>query len=121
MTDQISYDALLPPGMAAKAEDLGVKKANLKTLNMFFLAVLAGALISIGAIFAMTVAAATSTLLYGVARLLIGLAFTHGLILVVVGGAELFTGNTLITMTFARGKVSLSHLLWNLIIVSIDN
>ena len=57
MSDQISFDALLPPGMAAKAEDLGVKKANLKALNMFVLAILAGAFIGIGAIFATTVAA----------------------------------------------------------------
>ena len=121
MSDQISYDALLPPGMAAKAEDLGVKKANLKALNMFFLAVLAGAFIGIGAIFATTVSAASSTLPYGVARLLTGLAFTVGLILVVVGGAELFTGNTLITMAFASGKVTILQLLRNWVIVYIGN
>jgi formate transporter FocA len=121
MSDQISFDALLPPGMAAKAEDLGVKKANLKALNMFFLAVLAGAFIGIGAIFATTVAAASSTLPYGVARLLTGLAFTVGLILVVVGGAELFTGNTLITMAFASGKVTILQLLRNWVIVYIGN
>ncbi|OGN89472.1 MAG: formate transporter FocA [Chloroflexi bacterium RBG_13_48_10] len=121
MSDQISFDALLPPGMAAKAEDLGVKKANLKALNMFFLAILAGAFIGIGAIFATTTAAATSTLPYGVARLLIGLTFTVGLILVVVGGAELFTGNTLITMAFASKKVTLMQLLRNWVIVYIGN
>ncbi len=121
MSDQISFDALLPPGMAAKAEDLGVKKANLNALNMFFLAVLAGAFIGIGAIFATTVAAASSTLPYGVARLLTGLAFTVGLILVVVGGAELFTGNTLITMAFASGKVTILQLLRNWVIVYIGN
>jgi len=121
MSDQISFDALLPPGMAAKAEDLGVKKANLKALNMFFLAVLAGAFIGIGAIFATTVAAASSTLPYGVARLLTGLAFTVGLILVVVGGAELFTGNTLITMAFASKKVTITQLLRNWVIVYIGN
>jgi formate transporter FocA len=121
MSDQISFDALLPPGMAAKAEDLGVKKANLKALNMFFLAILAGAFIGIGAIFATTTAAATSTLPYGVARLLIGLTFTVGLILVVVGGAELFTGNTLITMAFASKKVTLMQLLRNWVIVYAGN
>ncbi len=97
MTDQISFDAILPPGMATKAEDLGVKKANLKASNMFALAVLAGAFIGIGAIFATTVAAggmpikdaagaaAFSTgLPYGVVRLLVGLVFTVGLILVPV-------------------------------------
>jgi len=134
MSEQVSFDALLPPAMAAKAEDLGVKKANLKALNMFLLAVLAGAFIGIGAIFATTVAAggmsikdaggaaAFSTgLPYGVTRLLTGLVFTVGLILVVVGGAELFTGNTLITMAFASKKVTLAQLLRNWIIVYIGN
>lgn len=121
MTDQISLDALLPPGMAAKGEDLGVKKAKLPFLNMFVLGILAGAFIGIGAIFATTVAAASSTLPYGVARLLIGLAFTVGLILVVVGGAELFTGNTLITMAWASGKVTIWQLLRNWVVVYIGN
>jgi len=134
MTDQISFDAILPPGMAVKAEDLGVKKASLKAANMFALAVLAGAFIGIGAIFATTVAAggmsvkdaagaaAFSTgLPYGVVRLLVGLVFTVGLILVVVGGAELFTGNTLITMAYASKKVTLGQLLRNWGIVYAGN
>jgi formate/nitrite transporter len=134
MNDQISFDALVPPAMAAKAEDLGVKKAALPGMNMFILAVLAGAFIGIGAIFATTVAAggmsvkdaagaaAFSTgLPYGVTRLLTGLVFSVGLILVVVGGAELFTGNTLITMAFASKKVSLMQLLRNWTIVYFGN
>lgn len=131
---QISFDAILPAGMATKAEDLGVKKASLKAANMFALAVLAGAFIGIGAIFATTVAAggmsvkdaagaaAFSTgLPYGVTRLLVGLVFTVGLILVVVGGAELFTGNTLITMAYASKKVTLGQLLRNWGIVYVGN
>ncbi|CAG1016104.1 putative formate transporter 1 [Anaerolineales bacterium] len=131
---QISFDAILPPGMAAKAEDLGVKKANLKAANMFMLAVLAGAFIGIGAIFATTVAAGSMSIKdaagaaafstgfpYGVTRLLVGLVFTVGLILVVVGGAELFTGNTLITMAYASKKVTLGQLLRNWGIVYIGN
>ncbi|HEX6033951.1 MAG TPA: formate/nitrite family transporter [Anaerolineales bacterium] len=134
MTEQISFDALLPPAMAAKAEDLGVKKAGLPALNMFVLAVLAGAFIGIGAIFATTVAAggmsvkdaagaaAFSTgLPFGITRLLVGLSFTVGLILVIVGGAELFTGNTLITIAFASKKVTLMQLLRNWTIVYIGN
>src|SRR5512135_2696102 len=134
MSDQISFDALLPPAMAAKAEDLGVKKAKLPAADMFALAILAGAFISIGAIFATTVsaggmavkdaagAAAFSTgLPYGVTRLLAGLVFTVGLILVVVGGAELFTGNALIMMAFASKKVTISQLLRNWVIVYIGN
>ncbi len=122
MTDQpINLDALLPPAMAAKAEDLGVKKANLKAFNMFMLAVLAGAFIGIGAIFATTAAAGGAALPYGVNRLLVGFVFTVGLILVVVGGAELFTGNTLITMAFASKKVTLLQLLRNWGIVYVGN
>jgi len=134
MSDQISFDAILPPGMAAKAEDLGVKKANLKAFNMFMLAVLAGAFIGIGAIFATTVAAGGMSVKdaagaaafstgfpYGVTRLLVGLVFTVGLILVVVGGAELFTGNTLITMAFASKKVTFLQLMRNWGIVYVGN
>ncbi len=134
MTEQISFDSLLPPAMAAKAEDLGVKKANLKAINMFMLAVLAGAFIGIGAIFATTVAAGGMSVTdaagaaafktgwpYGVTRLLVGLVFSVGLILVVVGGAELFTGNTLITMAYASKKVTLGQLLRNWGIVYVGN
>jgi formate/nitrite transporter len=134
MNETISFDALMPAAMAAKAEDLGVKKVALPALKMFALALLAGAFIGIGAIFATTVsagsmavkdaagAAAFSTgLPYGVTRLLAGLAFTVGLILVVVGGSELFTGNNLIMMAFASKKVSLGGLLRNWGIVYLGN
>jgi formate transporter len=121
MSEQISFDSLLPPAMAAKAEDIGVKKAGMGTKNMFALSVLAGAFIGIGAIFATTAAAGSADLPYGVARLLIGLVFSIGLILVIVGGAELFTGNTLITMAFASKKVTLAQLLRNWGIVYTGN
>jgi formate transporter len=127
-------DALLPPAMAGKAEDLGVKKANLPLGNMFALAVLAGAFIAIGAIFATTVSAGSMSvkdasgaaafatgLPYGITRLLAGLVFTVGLILVVVGGSELFTGNNLIMMAFASKKVTLSALLRNWAVVYAGN
>jgi formate/nitrite transporter len=121
MSDQISFDAILPAGMAAKAEDLGVKKANLNLLNMFVLSILAGAFIGIGAIFCTTVLAGGGSLPYGVQRLLGGLVFTLGLILVVVGGAELFTGNNLILMAFMSGKVTSAQLLRNWIVVYVGN
>jgi formate transporter FocA len=121
MSAEINFDAFPPPGMAAKAEGVGVKKASLDFLTMFALAILAGAFIGVGAIFATTVLAGTSTLPYGVARLLGGLVFSTGLILVVVGGAELFTGNNLIIMAFASRKVSLGGLLRNWVIVYAGN
>lgn len=131
-------DALLPPEMAQRAEYLGVRKAQMALIPMFTLAVLAGAFIALGAIFATTVSAGssltvkavdsaasftnlTASLPYGVVRLLTGLAFCLGLILVVVGGAELFTGNNLIVMAWASGKVSTLSLLRNWGIVYLGN
>lgn len=116
-----TVDAFPPPAMAAKAIETGVKKATLDTLSTFMLAVLAGAFIAMGAIFATTVTAGGAGLPYGVARLLSGLAFTLGLIMVVVAGSELFTGNNLIVMAFLGGRVTLSELLRNWSIVYAGN
>lgn len=129
-----SFDAPLPPAMAAKAEELGVKKANMSLPTVFMLAVLAGAFISVGAFFATTVSAGSISvkdptgitafaagLPYGVVRLLAGLAFSLGLIMVVVGGAELFTGNNLIMIAFMSRKVTLGKLLQNWGIVYLGN
>ena len=102
MSDQVSFDSLLPPAMAAKAEGIGIKKSKLEGMEMFVLAVLAGAFIGMGAIFCTTVLTGSGALPYGVARLLGGLVFTLGLILVVVGGAELFTGNSLMVCALVR-------------------
>lgn len=116
-------DALLPSEMAVRAEQIGVRKAEMPFLPMLTLAVLAGAFISLGAIFSTTVSAGSvaATLPYGVTRLLAGLVFCLGLVLVVVGGAELFTGNTLIVMAWASGKVSTTALLRNWMIVYLGN
>jgi len=118
--DQI--DALLPPQMAEKAETLGVQKAQLDFWTMLGLSILAGAFIALGAVFSTTVAAGTGgTFPYGVTRLLVGVVFSVGLILVVVGGAELFTGNNLIIMAWASGKIPTSLLLRNWGIVFLGN
>jgi formate transporter len=114
-------DALPPPEMARKAEQIGVTKAGMATANMFALAVLAGAFIALGAIFATTVGAGGAGVPYGIARLLAGLAFSLGLILVVVAGAELFTGNNLIVMAWASKRVSTARLLRNWAIVYAGN
>ncbi len=113
-------DALLPPEMAAKAEMVGVKKAALPFGSMFALAVLAGAFIGLGAIISTTVVAG-STLPYGVTRLLAGLVFSLGLILVIVGGAELFTGNTLMSIAYTNRKISFGDLMRNWGIVYLGN
>src|SRR5690348_16426286 len=112
---------MLPPQMAAKAEAVGAVKAGLDAMSLFVLAVLAGAFISLGAIFATTVSAGAGSLPYGVVRLMAGVAFSLGLILVVVGGAELFTGNALIVMAWASRRVSSGSLLRNWVIVYLGN
>ncbi len=122
MANEISIDALLPAEMAKRAELIGVRKAEAPFWTLFTLAVLAGAFIALGAVFATTAAAGLSGVVpYGIARLLIGLVFSLGLILVVVGGAELFTGNNLIVMAWASGKVTSLALLRNWVIVYLGN
>lgn len=136
MNNEIKFDALIPSEIAAKAELAGQKKAGMPVFSTFILAVLAGAFIAMGGMFMTTVLAGTSNigikdpggamvystaLAYGLQRLLGGLAFCLGLILVVIGGAELFTGNNLIVMAWASGKVSTFKMLRNWIIVYIGN
>ena len=116
-----SLDALLPPAMAARAEEVGMAKARLDFATTFVLAVLAGAFIALGAVFSTTVATGAASLPYGVARLLAGLVFCLGLVLVVIGGAELFTGNTLIVMAWASGKLTAARVLRNWTIVFAGN
>lgn len=119
---EISIDALLPAEIAVRAESIGLRKAGLPFWTVLTLSILAGAFIALGAIFATTVSAGLSGALpYGIARLMIGLVFSRGLILVIVGGAELFTGNNLIVMAWAGGKVSTFALLRNWVIVYIGN
>jgi len=115
----VRIDAWLPPEMAGRAESVGVKKANLDFWTMLALGVLAGAFIALGALFCTTLTA--SPLPYGVNRLLGGLAFCLGLILVVVAGAELFTGNNLIVMAWADKKVTTAQLLRSWVIVYVGN
>ena len=118
---EIKFDALVPSEMAAKAESTGVKKATSNALQLFMLAILAGAFVGLGAIYSTTVLAGSSSLPYGVQRLLGGLVFCLGLVLVIVGGAELFTGNNLIIMAWANKKISTTQLLRNWGIVYVGN
>ena len=117
----LGLDALPPREMAGRAEQVGELKAGLGAANTLALSVLAGAFIAMGAIFATTVTAGGADLPYGVSRLLAGLAFSLGLILVVVAGAELFTGNNLIVMAWASRRVSTARLLRNWALVYAGN
>lgn len=86
-------------------------KANLSLGSMVALGILAGAYIALGAEGATMVA--HDITVAGVARLVTGSVFTVGLMLVVIAGAELFTGNVLITLGVLDGSVSLRKLLRN--------
>ncbi len=115
-----TLDALLPAAMAAKAEQVGVTKAHLPLRRLVPLGVLAGAFIALGANFS-TVVTAGGGMAPGITRLLGGVVFALGLVLVVVSGAELFTGNTLIVMAYASRKVTARALLRNWLVVYVSN
>ena len=118
----LSLDALVPAQVARRAETVGIQKAALPILSTLALGILAGAFISLGAIISTTVAtAAGSTMHYGLTRLLSGLIFSLGLILVVLAGAELFTGNNLIVMAWASRRISTGALLRNWGLVYLGN
>jgi len=116
------FDALLPTEMALKAEDLGVKKVNINWISMLSLAILAGAFIALGSVFYTTVTAGLKEVWpYGMIKLVGGLVFCLGLILVIVAGAELFTGNSLIVMAWAGNKIGTRKLLKNWSLVYLGN
>lgn len=115
-------DTNLPDAMALRAEEIGVRKARLDLLSLFVLAILGGAFIAFGGMFATVVTAgAEDAMPFGVTRLLAGLVFSLGLVLVIVGGAELFTGNALIVMAWAGRQVSTGALLRNWVVVFVGN
>ena len=122
MSSSSSFDALAPASMAEKAVQLGITKSNLSSSKLIPLGFLAGIYIAMGAVFATTVTAGAGGIMsFGSTKLLAGVSFCLGLILVVVGGAELFTGNMLISMAWANGTVSLKSLLRNWTLVYFSN
>lgn len=110
----------MPDQMAKQAEDAGIKKANRSFSKTLVLSILAGAFISFGAIFTTTITAEVS-LTSAFTKLLGGLAFSLGLILVIIGGAELFTGNNLIVMAWANKRIKTTQVLKNWAIVFCGN
>ena len=121
MTGQHSADALLPPAMARRAEDIGVAKASMEAGRLLALAILAGAFIAFGAIFATVAVAGAAGAPWGMTRVMAGVVFSVGLVLVVVGGAELFTGNNLVVMAWAGGKIGTRALLRSWAVVYVGN
>ncbi|OGN94665.1 MAG: formate transporter FocA [Chloroflexi bacterium RBG_13_51_18] len=117
-----TFDELLPADMASKAQEIGIKKAHLDFTSTFALAILAGAFIALGSIF-FTVSQTTGgvEISWGLSRVIGGLAFSLGLVLILVGGAELFTGNNLIIMAWASRKLSTWRVVRNWGIVYLGN
>ncbi len=111
-TAAFSLDPLLPDAIALAAEDLGVKKAKLSAWVLFGLAVLGGAFVALGGLFAtVTISGAAGHLPYGVMRLLMGGTFSLGLMLVVIAGAQLFTSDALMVMAWASGRLRTGRML----------
>jgi len=113
-------DAYSPAEMAQRVLRVGVAKANLLPADSLILAVMAGAFIGLGAAFA-TLATTDPGMGFGPTRILGGLAFSLGLILVVVAGAELFTGNNLVAMAWASRAITTRQVARNWILVYIGN
>jgi formate/nitrite transporter len=123
---QNTIDNLMPKEVALRAENAGVIKANLDVYSTLLLAVLAGAFISFGAVFSTTVMTGNGLdgaikLPYGLVRLLGGSVFCLGLILVIIAGAEMFTGNVLLVMAAASHKIGIRQVLRNWGIVLAGN
>jgi formate transporter len=115
-----NFNAYSPAEIQEAVETVGVKKANMPLLPSFMLAVVAGGSIGLGAMY-YTIVASDPDLSFATVRVLGGLVFSLGLAIVLVGGAELFTGNNLIVMAWASGRISTLEVLRNWIIVYCGN
>jgi len=115
-----NLQAYSPAEIKQAVEKVGVKKANLPFLASFMLAIVAGGGVGFGALY-YTIVASDPTLSFAIVRVLGGFVFTLGLALVLVGGAELFTGNNLIIMAWASGNVSTLTMLRNWVIIWFGN
>ena len=120
MPEIFGSDAYSPREIAERIETVGVAKARLALLPMAILGVLAGAFIGLGML-GFVLVTSDPTLGFAASRLLGGLVFSLGLLLVVVAGAELFTGNNLLVMAWADRKITSAELLRNWIVVCAAN
>ena len=120
MSELYGSDAYAPSEIAQRIETVGVAKARLALLPLLMLGMLAGAFIGLGAMF-FTLVKSDATLGFALGSVLGGLVFSLGLLLVVVAGAELFTGNNLLAMAWADGKISSMEVLRHWILVCLAN
>lgn len=120
MREVFGFEAYSPGEIAERVENVGVTKANLPWLAQVALGVLAGGFIGLGALF-FTLVVSDAALAFALARVLGGVAFSLGLILVVVAGAELFTGNNLLVMGLVAGRIPPGRVARNLVLVFAAN
>ncbi|ELR66900.1 Formate efflux transporter [Photobacterium marinum] len=120
MADLYGFDAFSPKQIAEKVDTLGVTKARLPLLSMVMLGVLAGAFIGLGALY-FTLVKSDASFSYATGQVLGGMMFSMGLLLVIVAGAELFTGNNLLAMAWADNKITTAELLKNWLVVCVSN
>ena len=118
--DLYGSDAYAPAQIAQRVESVGVSKARLATLPLLMLGMLAGAFIGLGAMLFVLVKS-DATLGFAASAFSGGLVFSLGLLLVVVAGAELFTGNNLLAMAWADGRISSFDVLRNWMLVCLAN
>ncbi|MBT1073092.1 formate/nitrite transporter family protein [Pelotalea chapellei] len=120
MSEIFGFDAFSPKEIAVRIETIGVTKARLPLIPTLMLSVLAGAFIGLGALY-FVIVKSDPALSFAAKQVLGGVTFSIGLILVIVAGAELFTGNNLLVMAWADKKITTFELLRNWAIVSIGN
>lgn len=120
MPEIFGLDAYSPREVAARVSDVGVVKARLPLLSLFLLGTLAGTFIGLGALM-FTLVVSDASLGFATTRLLGGLVFSLGLILVSVAGAELFTGNNLLAMAWAAGRITTAEVLRNWAVACVAN
>src|SRR5688572_17897808 len=120
MAEVFGFDCYAPREIAERVENVGVAKANLPLFSQVALGVLAGGFIGLGAMF-FTLVVSDTSLGFAIVRVLGGVAFSLGLILVVVAGAELFTGNNLLVMATVAGRIPASRFLQNMVVIYFAN
>jgi len=120
MSEMFGFDAYSPKEIAKRVDSIGVAKTQLSLLSTLLLGILAGVFIGLGALYFILIKSDAS-LDFAASQVLGGFAFSLGLILVIVAGAELFTGNNLIAMAWADNKITTGGLLKNWVVVCCAN
>jgi formate transporter len=115
-----TFDVYSPREIAQRVQDVCMAKSRLSLLQLSMLGILAGAFIGLGALYSVLVLSDASLGFAG-SRVLGGVVFSLGLLLVVVAGAELFTGNNLLAMAWADGCMSTRDVLTNWVVVCLAN